>query len=488
MDLTGSNSELGTNTTTGLKSASGTSITTPAKTGAAMGVAAHSLRMDTELDPTGYAKDNAKDWTEAFKGFSKLPREERLRMLVKMGAITSEDSRYLERGGLQDPSLGEKFIENVIGYFQLPLGVATNFRIDGEDVVIPLAVEETSIVAAASKTAKWVRENGHIETSMLGQNIIGQIQFAKVGNIARLKEVLHSRRQEMIDAANREVAFGLVRRGGGVRDLSLRELRRPDGQIMAVVHVYMDAVDAMGANIMNQVCEFLKHPLQEGSGETVTMCILSNLVDSKLTRARLVMENIEADLAEKIEEASIFAEIDPYRAATNNKGVLNGIDPILIATGNDWRAVEAGVHAYAARDGQYRSITKWRRDGKSLVGELIAPIIAGTVGGVTTLHPTAALCLRLLGSPGSARLSQIMASVGLVQNLGALRALTTVGIIEGHMKLHIKNLSLGAGASEKEMPVMVKQLEEILALKKRISLSNAIDVLKELRAQRPLSS
>lgn len=438
-------------------------------------------------DPTGYAKNGAKDLTDAFKGFSKLTRLERLTALQKMGVLSPEDARFLDRGGLQDPTLGEKFIENVIGYFQLPLGVATNFRIDGEDVVIPLAVEETSIVAAASKTARWVRDNGHIETSILGQNIIGQIQIAKVSDITRLRDVVSTRRQEMIDSANRDVAFGLVRRGGGVRDIQLRELQRPDGLTMAVLHVHMDAVDAMGANIMNQVCEYLKQPLQEWADEKVTMCILSNLVDSKLTRARVVIEKIEPELAEKIEEASIFAEIDPYRAATSNKGVLNGMDPILIATGNDWRAVEAGVHAYASKDGQYRSITKWRRQGVTLVGELVAPIIVGTVGGVTTLHPTAALGLRMLGSPAAARLSQIIASVGLVQNLGALRALTTVGIIEGHMKLHLKNLSLGAGAEEKEMPSMVKKLEEILALKKRISLSNAIDVLKELRAQRSLS-
>jgi hydroxymethylglutaryl-CoA reductase len=278
------------------------------------------------------------------------------------------------------------------------------------------------------------------------------------------------------------VAFGLVRRGGGVSQLTLRKLLRPDGLVMAVIHVHMNAVDAMGANIINQVCEYLKHPIEELTGEKITMCILSNLVDTKLTKATVVLEKIDAELAEKIQEASYFAELDPYRAATNNKGVLNGMDPILIATGNDWRAVESGVHAYAARDGQYRSITRWRRQGNFLVGELIAPIIVGTVGGVTTLHPTASMCLKMIGTKSATELSRIISAVGLVQNLGALRALTTVGIIEGHMKLHIKNLTLGAGAEEREIPYVVKKLEEILALKKRISLSNAIEVLKELRA------
>lgn len=426
------------------------------------------------------------DRSEFFRGFSKLSREERLKTLVQMGALTSEDTRFLDRGGLHDFSLGEKFIENVIGYFQIPLGVATNFRIDGVDHVIPMAVEETSIVAAASKTAKWVRDSGSITTKTLGQDIIGQIQLSQVKNFADFSAKILSQKKEFIDLSNREVAFGLVRRGGGVKDLIVREIIRPDGKSMAVVHLYMNAIDAMGANIMNQVCEFLKHPIEELTGESVTMCILSNLVDSKLTQATVVLEKIDPDLAQKIEEASLFAQLDPYRAATNNKGVLNGVDPILIATGNDWRAVEAGVHAYAVSDGLYRSITRWRRDGRFLVGDLVAPIIVGTVGGVTALHPTANMCLRMLESPSAQDLARIIAAVGLVQNLGALRALTTVGIIEGHMKLHIKNLSLGAGASEREMPFMVKKLEEILALKKRISLSNAIDVLKEIRSQSPV--
>lgn len=426
------------------------------------------------------------DWTEFFQGFSKLSREERLKRLLAMDVIGWEDLEYLKAGGLQDVSLGEKFIENVIGYFQIPLGVATNFRIDGKDHVVPMAVEETSIVAAASKTAKWVRENGSIRTESIGQDILGQIQLAKVKDFSAFARKIQEKKREFIDVANREVAFGMVRRGGGVTDLEVRALAREDGEVMAVIHVRMNAVDAMGANIMNQVCEYLKQPIQELTGEKVTMCILSNLVDTKLTRATVVLEKIDPELAEKIEEASLFARLDPYRASTNNKGVLNGIDPILIATGNDWRAVEAGVHAYAARDGRYRSITEWKRDGRFLVGTLTAPIIVGTVGGVTALHPTANLCLRMMGGPNAAGLARIIAAVGLVQNLGALKALTTVGIIEGHMRLHIKNLSLGAGADEREMPFVTKKLEEILALKKRISLSNAIEVLKELRAQSTL--
>ena len=424
-----------------------------------------------------------KTLAELFKGFSKQSYGERLDLLNEADVLSKQDINYLKLGGLQDISLAEKFVENVIGYFQLPMGVATNFNIDGKDFIIPMAVEETSIIAAASKTAKWVRECGEIKTETVGQDIIGQVQFAKVKDIEAFVENVLRQKNYLIEISNREVAFGLVARGGGVTDINVRKLDRGDGFYMAVVHVHMNPCDAMGANVINQVCEFLKQPLEEFTGEKVTMCILSNLVDTKLTKVTVTLNTIDPELALKIEEASRFAELDPYRAATNNKGVLNGIDPILIATGNDWRAVEAGIHAYAARDGQYRSITKWRKVGDKLVGVFEAPVIVGTVGGVTTLHPTAKLAMKALNVSSANELARIIAAVGLVQNLGALRALTTVGIIEGHMKLHIKNLSLGAGATELEMPIVVKKLEEILALRRRISLSNAVEVLRDLRNQ-----
>jgi hydroxymethylglutaryl-CoA reductase len=423
-----------------------------------------------------------KQLQDIFQGFSKLSREERLQALLDVGALQVSDVDYLTKGGLRDTTLGEKFIENVIGYFQVPLGVATNFRIDDKDYAIPMAVEETSIVAAASKTAKWIREAGSISTEVVGSDIIGQIQLAKVQDYVQFEKQLLAQKNYLIEISNREVAFGLVRRGGGVRNITVRRIARGDGTDMAVVHVMMDPCDAMGANIMNQVCEYLKEPIEQFTGEKVTMCILSNLVDTKITRATVHIADIDPVLAEKIAEASLFAQQDPYRAATNNKGVLNGIDPILVATGNDWRAVEAGIHAYAARDGQYRSITRWVRDGKGLTGTFEAPLIVGTVGGVTTLHPTAMMCMKMLGTTSANELSRVIAAVGLVQNLGALKALTTVGIIEGHMKLHTKNLALGAGADEREIPAVQKKLEEILAIRKRISLSNAIDVLKELRS------
>jgi hydroxymethylglutaryl-CoA reductase len=417
---------------------------------------------------------------ELFKGFSKLNHKQRLSVLKAAGLIDEADITYLEKGGLQNIDLGEKFVENVLGYFQIPLGVATNFLINNKEFIIPMAVEETSIIAAASKTAKWVRDNGSLKTEVIGTDIIGQIQFAKIKNFEIFEKNILAQKNYLIDLANKEVAFGMVARGG-VTDLRVRRIDRGDGFFMGVIHVHMNPCDAMGANIINQVCEFLKEPLQQFTNEVVTMCILSNLVDTKLTKAVVTINVHDPVLALKIEEASRFAELDPYRATTNNKGVLNGIDPILVATGNDWRAVEAGIHSYAAISGQYKSITKWRADGEILTGEIVAPIIVGTVGGVTALHPTAKLALKILGIKSASELSQVIAAVGLVQNLGALRALTTVGIIEGHMKLHIKNLSLGAGATEKEMPYLIKKLEDILALTKRISLSTAADALTDFR-------
>ncbi len=418
-----------------------------------------------------------------FEGFSKLERWQRYKRLKELGALTDEDIHFLQGGGVKDFVLAENLIENVIGYFQLPLGVATNFLIDGKDKVIPMAVEETSIIAAASKTAKWVREQGQITTELIGQEIIGQIQIARVQNWKRLAEVVEKLKSQWVELANSGVARGLVERGGGVRAIELRKVPRGESQEqMAVLHVLANTCDAMGANIINQVCEQLKAPIEEATGERVTMCILSNLVDTRVTRAQVLMRGLEPELMEGIEEGSLFAESDPYRAATHNKGVLNGIDPILIATGNDWRAVEAGVHAYAAKSGQYKAVTTWRRQGQELVGVFEAPIVLGTVGGVTRLHPTAQMCLKMLDVGSAAELSRICAAVGLVQNLGALRALTTVGIIEGHMKLHIRNLSLGAGASESEMPLMQRRLEEILNLTRRVSLSHAVQALKELRS------
>ncbi|BCA96368.1 3-hydroxy-3-methylglutaryl coenzyme A reductase [Legionella antarctica] len=418
---------------------------------------------------------------ELFCGFSKLSREERFQRLLTLGVITPEDILFLNQGGIKSLNLADKLIENVIGYFQLPLGVATNFNIDGRDYVIPLAVEETSIIAALSKSAKWIRQHGEITTWVHGECILGQIQLAKIKDFQRFSKIFNENRRYLIEKANEDVAANMVKRGGGVIDLQLRHLKREDGKDMGVIHLTMNSCDAMGANIINQVLEYLKTPIEHLTDEEVTMCILSNLNDQKLTTAQVTLRNIDPILGHKLHEASLFAEMDPYRAATHNKGVMNGIDPVLIATGNDWRAVEAGIHAYAARTGQYQAITRWRYQDEILTGELTAPIIVGTVGGVTSLHPTAKMCLRMMDVTSANQLSQVIAAVGLVQNLGAIKALCTEGIIQGHMKLHIDNLLLVAGANENEMPVLKERLQEWLHVNKRVSLNNAYDLLAELR-------
>lgn len=424
---------------------------------------------------------------ELFQGFSKLTREERFQRLLQLGALTEEEIEYLRTGGIRDSALADKLIENVIGYFQLPLGVATHFLIDGKDYAIPLAVEETSIIAALSKTAKWIRQHGDIATEVAGDCIIGQIQFGKIRNWMQFTEIFEKNKQFLIEKGNEEVAFNMVKRGGGIKDLQLRRLARPDSGEMAVIHLKMNSCDAMGANIINQVLEFLKEPLENLTGEQVSMCILSNLNDEKLTTARVTLRDIDPELGERLEEASLFAETDPYRAATHNKGVMNGIDPVLIATGNDWRAVEAGIHAFAAREGQYQAITKWRYQAGVLTGQLTAPIIVGTVGGVTALHPTAKLCLRMMGVESANQLSRIIAAVGLVQNLGAIRALCTEGIIQGHMKLHIDNLMMMVKPTPSELPILKTRLENWLSTNKRLSLNNASALLAEIRQTESLT-
>ena len=431
-----------------------------------------------------------------FKGFSKLSQSERFDRLVQMGALHPQDVKYLKKGGLKSTDLAEHCIENVIGYYQLPLGVAANFCIDGKDVVIPMAVEESSIIAAASKTARWVREHGHITTSVKGSGYFGQIHFSKIKDADKLRKLIAKQEKAWISRLNKEVCPAMFKRGGGVKSIIFRNTatnKKPDkskgpyskkgaSDDAATLHVVVDTCNAMGANIINQVCEHLGRWIRESSGENITMCIVSNLSDLQITKAEVIMEGLDPGLSEKIEQASRFAEQDPYRAATNNKGVMNGIDAILLATGNDWRAVSAGVHAYAAKNGTYKSLTKWRVVKGKLHGVLEAPFMVGTLGGIINIHPTSQMCLKMMGVQNDSRaLSRILAAVGLVQNLGALRALTTVGIIEGHMKLHIQNLTLGAGAKGWEVPIIQKHLEALLDFRKRISQSQAVEALKILR-------
>jgi hydroxymethylglutaryl-CoA reductase len=417
------------------------------------------------------------------EGFHRLSQAERLSRVQQICDLSQDEISILSGRTPLAPEVAEHLIENVVGYFPIPLGVATNFTIDGREVLIPMAVEETSIIAAASATAKWVRNEGSIRTYSKGNLIIGQVQLPSVKDVPNARRVLHESRDVLIQLANACIP-GLVARGGGVRDLAIRELARPDGTgTMLVLHLLCDPCDAMGANLINQVCEALKPRVESLTGEKVGLCILSNLVDGKLAAAEIVIRNVNPTIGKGIVEAALFAKADPYRAATHNKGVLNGIDPILIATGNDWRAVEAGTHAYAARSGKYQPVTEWMMDGPDLVGRIEIPLAVGTVGGVTKLHPTARVALKMMKIAKAEELARICVAVGLVQNLGALKALATVGIVKGHMQLHAANLAIAAGAEIHEIARVRDRLTQILKTDKNITLSRAREVLEAIRVE-----
>ncbi len=420
-----------------------------------------------------------------FENFHRLTRAERLERVREFCGLTLDEARILSGETPFSLDIAEHLIENVVGFFPMPIGVATNFRIDGRELLIPMAVEETSIIAAASSTAKWVSREGYVRTYVKGNLIIGQVQLPNVRNVAHAKSVLQESRGELVHLANACIP-NLVARGGGVREIAIRELPRPAFEeipagTMLVLHVLCDPCDAMGANLINQVCEALKPRIEQLTDERVGLCILSNLTDGKLAGAEVVVRGIDPVVGQGIVEAALFAKVDPYRAATHNKGVLNGIDPILIATGNDWRAVEAGIHAYAARSGKYQPVTEWRMEGADLIGRFEAPLAVGIVGGVTRAHPTARVALKMLGVEMAEDLARICGAVGLVQNLGALKALSTVGIVKGHMQLHAANLAIAAGAGVHEIGEVRDRLNAVLEREKKINLSQAIAILEEIR-------
>lgn len=424
---------------------------------------------------------------ELLENFHRISFSERQKRLAEWCDLDPQELEILKGVNALPMETAEHFIENVVGVFPVPMGVATYLNIDGRDRLVPMAVEETSIIAAVSSTAKWIRKmGGEITTESMGRLIIGQIQIPRLENPEATLSILRENEEELISQANRIIP-GLVSRGGGVRSLEFRLLDREDetGK-MLVIHVCCDPCDAMGANLINQVCEGLKPAIEVLTQERVGLCILSNLVDGKLVRARVVIKGLDEETGLGISEADQFAKTDPYRATTHNKGVLNGIDPILVATGNDWRAVEAGIHAFAARSGKYQPVTSWSYDAQSklLVGEFVAPLAVGTVGGVTMLHPTARLSLKILGAQTAEDLARVCAATGLVQNLGALKALATVGIVKGHMGLHAANLAMAAGASHDELPSLRRQLAQTLQSEKRINLSKAKELLEELRRNR----
>jgi hydroxymethylglutaryl-CoA reductase len=391
-----------------------------------------------------------------FEGFYKLSPEERLTRAARARELSPSEMAALANFGSLGRDLTTAFVENAVGTLALPLGIATNFLIDGREVLVPMAVEESSVIAAASHGAKLARSGGGFTTETSASIMTGQIQIFPADTtpegVRLAQEALSRHREEILTLAN-ATQERLVSLGGGARDISTRWI--PELSCL-VLHLDADCKDAMGANTINTMCERIAEEIPRWFSARVGLRILTNLCDKRLVsaRCRVAPEALERggisghDAVRRVHEAFLFAWHDPYRATTHNKGVMNGIDPVVLATGNDWRAVEAGAHAWAARSGQYRSLTRWTVESDGyLAGHLEIPLALGTVGGVTRLHPTAQASLRLMGSPSAARLAQICASVGLAQNLAALRALAMEGIQEGHMNLHRANLELAERAS-----------------------------------------
>ena len=379
-------------------------------------------------------------------GFYHLPLEDRLEAAASFAQLTHDDKKVLLSSGELTHELIDNLVENAVGSFALPMGIATNFLINGEEKLVPMAVEESSVIAAASHGAKLARLGGGFVTSSTDPIMTGQMQFF-VRSANDLSRVLEDHKQQIIHHGNLCIPR-LIERGGGVRDVSWRFISEIDSLI---VHVDVDTREAMGANIVNTVCEHLAPFIASFIPCDIGLKILTNLNEKRLARARcripqsaFVAEGVTAqEVVQRIERAYLFAKHDIYRAATHNKGVMNGIDPVVIATGNDWRAVEAGAHAYCCRHGRYEPLTVWQVDAAGdLHGEIELPLALGTVGGVTKLHPSAEVALKILGRPTARGLAQIAAAVGLAQNLSALRALALEGIQQGHMKLHQKNRDL----------------------------------------------
>ena len=393
---------------------------------------------------------------------------ERQRIVVDWADLSAEQSSRLAQV-LQSPgglSLAEadKMVENVIGTYALPLGIATNFVVNGRDVLVPMVIEEPSVIAGASLSAKLARAGGGFHAETTEPLMIGQLQVLDLPDPSRAGEAIVAQSSRLIDLANRTDPL-VVSLGGGARNVEVRVIGESPAGPMLVVHIIFDCRDAMGANMVNTACEALAAPVEQITGGRVNLRILSNLADRRLARARCVIpvsqlasgELSGDEVARRIVEAYALAAVDPYRAATHNKGIMNGVDAVLLATGNDWRAVEAGAHAYAARDGAYRSLSTWSYSegaaggGPVLVGALELPVAVGTVGGATRVHPTARAALDILGTAKWRELAEVLVSVGLAQNLAALRALATEGIQRGHMSLHARQVATAAGAEGDEV-------------------------------------
>ncbi|MBL8079822.1 MAG: hydroxymethylglutaryl-CoA reductase, degradative [Anaerolineales bacterium] len=418
-------------------------------------------------------------------GFYNLTIEERRKKLAEASHQTPEDLLPFTTGGLTAET-ADHMIENVIGMYSLPIGIGLNFMINGRDVLVPFVVEEPSIVAGVSFMAKLARAGGGFTATSTESLMIGQMQLINVVNMDEARLKLYEHKAELLEIADRADST-LRKMGGGARDLEIRLIEdSPIGPFL-VVHLIYDVKDAMGANAVNTACERLAPQIEAITGGKVHLKILSNLSDRRMARARCTIPvneltvGFETFKGETVRDGIIaayaFAASDPYRAATHNKGIMNGIDAVVLATGNDWRAIEAGAHAYAARSGRYTSLTTWGKDANgNLVGTIEIPMAVGIVGGATKVHPAAQAAVKLMGITTAAELAEIIACVGLAQNMAALRALATEGIQRGHMSLHARQIALAAGAKGDQIEKIAAQM----VAEKAIRVTRAEEILKEL--------
>jgi len=420
--------------------------------------------------------------TSRIPGFYKLPVEERVKIVKEFAGLTDEEASLLMKAGNLDMSVADRMIENVIGTWPLPLGIATNFLINGRDYLIPMAIEEPSVVAAASNAAKMAREGGGFFTSSTDPIMISQIQLVKVKDAEEARNAILAEKQRILEIANERDPV-LVKLGGGARDVEVRIIDTMMGK-MVITHLIVDVRDAMGANVVNTMAEAVAPFIERITGGRVYLRILSNLADRRLASARAVWKKEEIggdEVVEGILYAYAFAEADPYRAATHNKGIMNGIIAVARATGQDTRAIEAGAHSYAARNGRYTSLSRfWRNEDGDLEGFLEMPLAVGIVGGVANVHPIARIALKILGVKSARELSEVMVAVGLAQNFAALRALATEGIQAGHMKLHARNIAMAAGAT----PDIVDEVVERMLREKTIRIDVAKRIIEEIRSKK----
>ncbi len=423
--------------------------------------------------------------TSRIPGFYKRTLAERAAFVAQWGDLTGqEQSALLGINGLS-AAQADQMIENAVGVYALPLGIATNFLINNEDILIPMVIEEPSVLAAVSNAARLFRAGGGFTTSSDEPVMIGQIQVLDLDDVYVAAGRVMAEKATLMDEVNR-IGGSIVKSGGGAKDIQVRPM--PDTAVggMLIIHLLYDTRDAMGANAINTAVEHIAPRIEEITGGRVVLRILSNLTDRRKARAEgmipaseLATETLTGDqVVRAIVEAGVFAEIDPYRATTHNKGIMNGVDAVVMATGNDWRAIEAGAHAYAARDGQYSSLTRWWQDTDgNLRGAIEMPLAVGIVGGATRVHPTAQIALKIMKIQSARQLAENIVATGLAQNLAAMRALATEGIQRGHMEMHAKQIAVAAGAP----PELVARIVQQMIAEKNIRPERARALLNELR-------